>query len=90
MKRSRLNIEALIMSTMIAVGLLMPVKSFGQGGGTDGFFSNSSGDYAGRDEGAPEVSGGLTNDNFGAPLGSGLLVMTAAGAGYVLMKTRKR
>ena len=90
MKRSRLNIEALIMSTMIAVGLLMPVKSFGQGGGTDGFFSNSSGDYAGRDEGAPEVSGGLTNDNFGAPLGSGLLVMTAAGAGYVLMKKRKR
>lgn len=66
----------------------MPVESFGQG--VDGFFSNGSGDYASRDEGSAEVSGGITNDNFSAPLGGGLLVMTTAGVGYVLMKKRKR
>ena len=36
------------MSTMISVGLLMPVSSYGQGGRTDGFFSNN-GDYNNRD-----------------------------------------
>lgn len=90
MRKSRLKIEALIMSTMITVSLLMPIKSFGQGGRTDGFFSNGSDDYGNRDEGVAEVTGGITNDPMGAPLGSGLLIMTAAGAGYVLMKKRKR
>ena len=76
------------MSTMISVGLLMPVSSYGQGGRTDGFFSNN-GDYNNRD-GEVEMSSGLTNESFGAPLGSGLLVFTAAGAGYVLIKKRRR
>lgn len=90
MKKSRFTIGALIMSTMISVSLLMPVKSYGQGGRTDGFFSNDSEGYNNRDEGATEISGGITNDPLGAPLGSGLLIMTAAGAGYVLMKKRRR
>ena len=76
------------MSTMISVGLLMPVSSYGQGGRTDGFFSNN-GDYNNRD-GEAEMSSGLTNESFGAPLGSGLLVFTAAGAGYVLIKKKRR
>lgn len=90
MKQSKLKIGALIAVVMITVGLLMPVESFCQGGRTDNFFSSGSGDYSNRDEGDAEVSGGITNDNFGAPLGSGLLIMTAAGAGYVLRKKRKR
>jgi hypothetical protein len=90
MKKTRFNIVALIMSTVIAACLLMPIKSYSQGDGTDGFFSKDSEDYVNRSEGTAEVTGGITNDNFGAPLGSGLLVMTAAGAGYVLMKKRKR
>ena len=78
------------MSTMIAVSLLIPMSLYGQGGRTDGFFSSGSDDYGNRDEGVAEVTGGITNDPMGAPLGSGLLIMTAAGAGYVLMKKRKR
>lgn len=78
------------MSTMISVSLLMPIKSYGQGGRTDGFFSSGSDDYSDRDGSATEVNGGITNDSFGAPLGNGLLIMTAASAGYVLMKKRKR
>ncbi len=90
MKRSRLKIEALIMSTMIAVVLLVPLSSYGQGGRTDGFFSNGSDGYGNRDEGATEVTAGITNDAMGAPLGSGLFIMTSVGVGYVLIKKRRR
>ena len=38
------------MSTMITVNLLMPLSSYGQGGRTDGFFSNNGG-YEDRDSG---------------------------------------
>ena len=32
----------------------------------------------------------ITNQTFGAPLGSGMLIMLAAGAGYATIKSRKR
>lgn len=90
MKKSRLKTGALILLTMITVGLLMPLSSYGQGGRTDGFFSNCDSDYDNRDAGTP-VSGGITNDAFGtAPLGNGLMIMSAACAGYLLLKKRRR
>ena len=89
MKKSRLRIGALIMTTMITVGLLIPLSSYGQGGRTDGFFSNGSNSYENRDE-EIGISGGVTNDSFGAPLGSGLLVLVAAGACYAAVKLKKR
>ena len=76
------------MSTMITVSLLMPFSLCGQGGRTDGFFSND-GDYNNRD-GEVSMSGGLTNESFNTPLGSGLLVMTIGGVGYLLMKKKRR
>lgn len=36
------------------------------------------------------TDGGITNQTFGAPLGSGLFVLLAAGAGYATLKTKKR
>lgn len=33
--------------------------------------------------------GGMTNDDPNAPLGSGLLIMAAAGAGYALLKKKE-
>lgn len=79
------------MLTMITVSLLIPISLYGQGGKTDVFFSNGSEGYENRGEGAAEITGGISNDPLGAaPLGSGLMVMTAAGAGYVLIKKRKR
>lgn len=89
MKRSRLKVGTLVMSTMMAVGMLMPFSSYGQGGRSDGFFSGGD-NYENRDGGMPEVSGGITNDNFGAPLDSGLLIMASAGIGYLLLKKRRR
>ena len=88
MKKSRLRIGALIMKIVIAVGLLMPLSSYCQGGKTDGFFSNSNTDYENRAN--ADVSVAITNDSFGAPLGSGLMIMTVACVGYLLLKKRRR
>ena len=40
-------------------------------------------------QGFGATNGGITNQTFGAPLGSGLLILLAAGAGYATLKKRK-
>ena len=59
----------------------------------DNWFNSSVDDYTKRDD-DPQWSDGLGNQGFGqepeAPLGSGLLVMLVAGAGYTALKTKKR
>ena len=50
-------------------------------GATDGNLTNQS--FGG-------TQGGVTNQTFGTPLGSGLFVLLAAGAGYATLKTKKR
>ena len=40
--------------------------------------------------GEPNVTGdGITNDDFGAPLGSGLALLIGAGLGYVALKKKE-
>ncbi len=41
-------------------------------------------------QGFGETNGDITGQTFGAPLGSGLFVMLAAGAGYATMKSKKK
>ena len=50
-------------------------------GATDGNVTN---------QGFGATHGGITNQTFGTPLGSGLFVLLAAGAGYATLKTKKR
>jgi len=50
-------------------------------GATDGNVTN---------QGFGGTNGGITNQTFGAPLGSGLFILLATGAGYALLKTKKR
>ena len=59
-----------------------PIKA--QMGKSDGFFTNNESGYSNRDGDAFPVSGSITNDSFGAPLGNGLLIMVAAGLCYAL------
>ena len=40
-------------------------------------------------QGFGATNGGITNQTFGAPLGSGLLILLAASAGYATLKKRK-
>lgn len=71
-------------------------------GGTDAFFEQSGYSFDDRDNSlsllffSNQTFGatndwGITNETFGsnAPLGSGLLIMLTAGAGYVLKKKLK-
>jgi len=84
----------------MALGMLLPTTTTAQ---SDGFFRDA-GEYSNRDgNGAyslnnqtfgSDVNGGynLNNQTFGqeaAPLGSGLIVMLAAGGTYALVR-RKR
>ena len=91
------NFKALVLSAIMTFGLAMPMMAQ-----TDGFFRYNEdiyGDRAtasgsitnqtfGQDPGTL-VTGGITNQQFGAPLGSGLLVLVAAGAGYVALKKKE-
>ena len=57
----------------------------------DGFFRESSGGGS-RDTDMPMTPSGYPGQisgNFDAPLGSGLLIFTALGAGYALSRKRK-
>ena len=67
---------------------LMPMSLFAQ---SDGFFrGGESNNYDNRDGGMTWANGGsLTPNDPTAPLGSGLLVLVAAGAGYAVAR-RKR
>jgi len=92
--------KALVLSMAMALGMLLPTTTTAQ---SDGFFRDA-GEYSNRDgNGAyslnnqtfgSDVNGGynLNNQTFGqeaAPLGSGLIVMLAAGGTYALVR-RKR
>ena len=78
----------------IAFVFMMALGANAQGGKTDGFF-NYNDNYNDRTS-----SGGMsielpsshytTTDQDGAPLGSGLLILTALGAGYAVKRKRKK
>lgn len=93
MKKHSKNLKEFVIFMAMAVVLLLPTKTNAQTR-TDGFFSASATEtYNDRNM---SISGdflGASNQTFGqneeTPLGSGLLIMLAAGAGYVAMR-RKR
>ena len=96
MKKSN-TFKTLVLSVVMTLGFVMPMAAQ-----TDGFFRYNEdiyGDRAtasgsitnqtfGQDPGTL-VTGGITNQQFGVPVGSGLLIMVAAGAGYAVVR-RKR
>ena len=62
----------------------------------DGFFRGGEGDYSGSRNisgtlpGLPQQGVGATNNDQAAPVGSGLLVLTALGAGYAVARKHTR
>ncbi len=86
-----LNIKTLVLSAILLAGMLLPFASNAQG--TDLFFRIDNDDiYNNRDEEGITIEGqnggGMSHENP-LPLGSGLLILTAAGAGYAVAR-RKR
>ena len=93
--------KTLVLSAAIASMLLPPLTMNAQYDehkyGLQPWFKSSlmrrEGSTVGGDinaQGFGETSGEITGQTFGAPLGSGLFVMLAAGAGYATMKSKKK
>ena len=75
--------KKIVFTLAITLGL-----AFGASAQSDGFFSNySMNDGSRSNDDLPELpQGGMTGNQ--SPLGSGLLILTALGAGYALSKRR--
>lgn len=100
--KKQTKLKAFVLSVAMTVWMLLPVTMNAQ---SDGFFRSGGGDYSNRDAGGgayslnnqqfgSDANGGynLDNQTFGqntSPLGTGLLILTAAGAGYVAIKRKQ-
>ena len=84
----------MVLSLAMAAVLSMPVIATAQTR-EDGLFGTGSKEKVGRDGGMlnsdPTISGIVlgNNESYTAPVGSGLLILTAIGAGYATLKKRK-
>lgn len=87
--KKQTRLKTFLISMAMAFVMLLPMTMNAQSGGSDGFFK-SGGDENYRD---PKISsglglGGMTQEDP-APLGSGLLILTAIGAGYATLKRKQ-
>lgn len=90
MKKILRKTKAFITTVAIVMTLLLPITTNAQSG-SDGFFSSSNMDDF-DERTSWEFS--AVNQQFGqkddpVPLGSGLIIMTVAGASYVLLKKKE-
>ena len=79
------NLKALVLSMIMTLGLVMPLTAQR----TDDFFKSNNDDIYEDRGGATFTGNGIDIEQFGAPLGSGLLIMVAAGAGYAVARRRR-
>lgn len=78
------KLKALVLSVTLMAGMLVPTSAFAQ---SDDFFRTEDNFGGNRDF---AVTWAATSQNFGeAPLGTGLLIMLGAGAGYALLKKKE-
>ena len=89
--------KAILLSLLLAVFLLTPIFSNAQKGGLFGYgnydesYDNS---FGVTNRGLTNINDngetGIVNQTFGeVPVGSGIIVMLVAGAGYVLLKKKE-
>ena len=85
MKKTTFFMKAFMLLTMMILGFVMPLTAQ-----TDGFFKSNNDVYEDRD-GTTIGGGDIFNQQFGEqlPLGSGLLILAAAGAGYAVARRRR-
>ena len=81
------NKKALVLSLVMAALMAMPMMTFAQNNRSlFGYEKSGSGDA--KDGEGLELGGAQQKDPT-APLGSGLLIMVAAGAGYAIYKKKE-
>ncbi|MBR4836860.1 MAG: hypothetical protein IK004_00285 [Bacteroidales bacterium] len=85
------KIKAMFLALMMLPGIIVPVTATAQR--NDGFFKNINDNYENRTDGIYYINdnGNISNYGIGeqVPLGSGLLILTAIGAGYAISKRRR-
>ncbi len=101
MYKQKRNLKALVLSLGLGAAMLSSTSVQAQGvfgDMLDNYYAEkeTQSSYGGgallrgaatRDE--IPVSGGFTNDDFGAPLGSGIAILLGAGLGYVAFKKKE-
>ena len=97
MKSKKLNLKAIVLSLMLAAGMLLPASVSAQevvaetGGGLlgNGKLFGFDGMLFGDRNAEPELELDITNNDFGAPLGGGIAILIGAGLGYVALKKKE-
>lgn len=86
------KLKSIVFSMVVVAGMLLPASGFAQEGGGlfgRGDVDESNGWFRGLLMNEDLENGGITNDDFGAPLGSGIVVLLGAGLGYVALKKKE-
>ncbi len=93
MRTNKINLKTLVFSLGLAAMMLTANNLnaqdrglFGKGETAD--TENSGGGMMRQGDPTP-INGGIQNDDFGAPLGSGLVILLGAGLGYVALKKKE-
>ena len=90
--------KALVLSMALSALLALPTTTFAQrekqGGlfGTDPSNKNVPSGGVFNSQGINRdgtITGSISNDDFGAPLGSGIAILLGAGLGYVALKKKE-
>jgi hypothetical protein len=96
MKNSKHTMKTLVFSLVLAALTLTANNMIAQNDGSRGLFgmggSSADLEYSSGSlmkQGEPNVNGGITNDDFGTPLGSGIVILLGAGLGYVALKKKE-
>ena len=79
---------------LFAIAIVLTISLTASAQGRDGFFNNWDNGVGDRTSSSDPTSqfalpGHFGTENEGAPLGSGLLVLTALGAGYAVARKKR-
>ena len=102
-KQTKKKGKALALSFVVAAGMLLPIGASAQGGLFDHNGGNENGPHqslmdrgTGGDlnvtkgnESFGAAGSDIENEPFGAPIGGGIGILIAAGAGYALIQSKK-
>ena len=79
--------KALVLSMALAAGLLVPATMNAQSDGSRGIFDRGFEATESTRDG--ETSFTVNTQDFESPLGSGIVILLAAGAGYAALKRKE-
>jgi LPXTG-motif cell wall-anchored protein len=87
MKINKKTLKTFVFSFVLAAMTLSANNLNAQNDGSNGLFGRA--EIATENANLSESSFDITNEDFGAPVGSGLGILIAAGLGYVALKKKE-